>query len=86
MSTANNGSTAYRSWDLGRAVLFGIVLGAMFSVMQEIAGGEAFPGANNLEIVLYMMGRLFGLALLFAAIALVRNVIVRSRWKARRLS
>jgi len=68
----------YRPWDLGHAALFGLVLGSFFSVMEHL-GFRAFLGWSGLNIVLYLGGRLLALALLFAAIALIRNVIAKKR-------
>ena len=72
----------YRPWDLGRAALFGIVMGAVFSVMEQL-GFQAFAGWTPLEIILFMVGRLSALGVLFAVVALVRNIIVRNRHRGK---
>jgi hypothetical protein len=70
--------TQYRPWDLGRAAFFGILVGSIFSVMESVGMGS-FRGATRVGIVLSMADRLSAMALLFAAFALLRNIVVRAR-------
>ena len=70
-------ATAIPTLGPGARALFGIVVGAIFSVLEHL-GFRAFFGWSSVGIVAYLLGRLIALAFFFAAIALMRNVIARS--------